>query len=840
MAHDVFISHSSKDKLTADAVCAVLESKGIRCWVAPRDVLLGSDWSGSIIAAIKGARVMVLVFSGHANESPHIGVEVERAASRRIPIIPIRIEHVAPTESLEYFLSTRHWLDAYTPPLDKHLEHLATVVAQILALHSAGGVTSSPVAPPPAIKSEIDEPLRGKSDTDPIQPRVTIVTTYKAAEQSIPPTVDKPAEESFAFVAEPHPTPETTPKAAEERPDAVEAPPAELGTADLPKTPVANPIGALGAGTPPNSLQSKTMPQVPGMRGSRPGLWLAAATAILLLAGLVYNFGVYQPEQQRQREAEQSRIAEANRLADEKRAADAEAAAAAEKSAADEKARLANAPGGLNIDSDPRGADVFQGDKKLGVTPYVVSGVTPGHYVLTLKLDKYKNADLPVDVAAQQTTSQAITLEREAYAAETPAPAVANSATATSADKTGDSVGPAGEGSKLTAAEMQRITDQRAAIAAQRYSLGLMGVLDQTGSTLIGTPLVIYASPDLVLSPGYVALKPGIVLATVDLAKLFDGDADTKAEQSELQADEAKAQEKLSQINSEGNALVEQYKELLDMSKNPTSTAEARADAQEQARKKYDEIQREKTEQSSFVADAKASLQKRFQTYKASKVAELIRQETERAAAVHGGSIVVLDISGPSLIGISPVIYSDPSFGADPDAPRPQVSLSVVDVAKLYDGYWKTQEQQVKISADEAKAKEELDQITKDGNALVEQYKELDEQAKDPTATADSRAAAQNRLQVKLDEIQKKRDEQQAFVKNTHDSIAQRLQAFKTTTIGEITKAAVEVAKGKAYNLLIDKSGPALNNGAFPFLVASDGGLEITDEVMKEINRDRP
>ncbi len=39
MAHDVFISHSAKDKATADAVCAVLEAEGIRCWIAPRDVL---------------------------------------------------------------------------------------------------------------------------------------------------------------------------------------------------------------------------------------------------------------------------------------------------------------------------------------------------------------------------------------------------------------------------------------------------------------------------------------------------------------------------------------------------------------------------------------------------------------------------------------------------------------------------------------------------------------------------------------------------------------------------------------------------------------------------------
>src|SRR6202022_3363198 len=93
-AHDLFIPSSSKDKPTADAACAVLESKGIRCWMAPRDIRPGNDWGESIVSAIKGARVMVLVFSDHANRSEQIKREVERAADHSIPIIPVRIENV--------------------------------------------------------------------------------------------------------------------------------------------------------------------------------------------------------------------------------------------------------------------------------------------------------------------------------------------------------------------------------------------------------------------------------------------------------------------------------------------------------------------------------------------------------------------------------------------------------------------------------------------------------------------------------------------------------------------------------------------------------------------------
>ena len=91
---DVFISYSHQDKATADAVCASLERAGIRCWIAPRDIVPGTDWGESIIDAMARAEIMVLIFSGHANSSAQIKREVERAVNKDLPVIPLRIEDV--------------------------------------------------------------------------------------------------------------------------------------------------------------------------------------------------------------------------------------------------------------------------------------------------------------------------------------------------------------------------------------------------------------------------------------------------------------------------------------------------------------------------------------------------------------------------------------------------------------------------------------------------------------------------------------------------------------------------------------------------------------------------
>jgi hypothetical protein len=145
MAHDVFLSYSSKDKFAADAACAVLERYGIRVWMAPRDILPGMEWGASIIAAINTARVMVLVFSGNANESKQVRLEVERAINKSLPVIPFRIEDVEPSAALELFISASHWLDAFTKPMEQHLDRLAEVVRRVIEVRH-GCAEPSPAA----------------------------------------------------------------------------------------------------------------------------------------------------------------------------------------------------------------------------------------------------------------------------------------------------------------------------------------------------------------------------------------------------------------------------------------------------------------------------------------------------------------------------------------------------------------------------------------------------------------------------------------------------------------------------------------------------------------------
>src|SRR5438552_2888631 len=114
MAYDVFISHATGDKAVADAVCAALESAGVRCWIAPRDVQPGRSFAGEITRGIQNSKAMVLIFSAHTNNSEQVLREVQLATNSHLHIVQFRIEDVHPNDDLKYFLSTPHWLDALT------------------------------------------------------------------------------------------------------------------------------------------------------------------------------------------------------------------------------------------------------------------------------------------------------------------------------------------------------------------------------------------------------------------------------------------------------------------------------------------------------------------------------------------------------------------------------------------------------------------------------------------------------------------------------------------------------------------------------------------------------
>ena len=125
MERRVFISHAAEDRADAAAICDGLETLGVRCWIAPRDIRPGATWAKALMDGVVGCSDMVLVLSEHANNSEPVIAEVHAASKRERRIIPVRIREVSPEGALEFYIGRAHWFNAFPESIDSYLPKLA-------------------------------------------------------------------------------------------------------------------------------------------------------------------------------------------------------------------------------------------------------------------------------------------------------------------------------------------------------------------------------------------------------------------------------------------------------------------------------------------------------------------------------------------------------------------------------------------------------------------------------------------------------------------------------------------------------------------------------------------
>lgn len=180
------------------------------------------------------------------------------------------------------------------------------------------------------------------------------------------------------------------------------------------------------------------------------------------------------------------------------------------------------------------------------------------------------------------------------------------------------------------------------------------------------------------------------------------------------------------------------------------------------------------------------------------------------------------------------------AFGAGSTAllAQPALKLITVDIGKVFDGHYKSEENNLKFRDAEQKAREQAEELRKQGQTMVDEYKELVEQAKNTLLNAEARTKAEQAAQKKMEEIQRKQADLQSFLQNTQNSLNQRIANFRDLLLEEITKTVNEIAKRKGATLVLDKSGPSAFR--IPVVLFADPAYDITEEVIAEVNKDRP
>lgn len=134
---DVFISHSSVDDKIAFAICKFLEKKGLKCWIAPRNVKGGTCYSREIMNGINDSQVFLLLYSSASNKSKHVISELDVAFNSEKAIIPFCLDSEEMSEEFSYYLAATHRIIGYPTPLKVYDELKEIIISHIPALASA-------------------------------------------------------------------------------------------------------------------------------------------------------------------------------------------------------------------------------------------------------------------------------------------------------------------------------------------------------------------------------------------------------------------------------------------------------------------------------------------------------------------------------------------------------------------------------------------------------------------------------------------------------------------------------------------------------------------------------
>jgi Skp family chaperone for outer membrane proteins len=164
--------------------------------------------------------------------------------------------------------------------------------------------------------------------------------------------------------------------------------------------------------------------------------------------------------------------------------------------------------------------------------------------------------------------------------------------------------------------------------------------------------------------------------------------------------------------------------------------------------------------------------------------------------------------------------------------------IVTIDLNKVFNDYYKTPIATAKLKDTVDSYKKEHDDMITNYKKQIDELNKLREEQDKTEYTAEVRDQKRKAVAEKLAETRKLEGDIQEYDRTHQDILKDQTQRMRTTIVKEITEVIAKQAHDQGYQFVLDKSGNTLNG--VPAVIFSQDNLEITDEIVKVLNKNQP
>lgn len=165
-------------------------------------------------------------------------------------------------------------------------------------------------------------------------------------------------------------------------------------------------------------------------------------------------------------------------------------------------------------------------------------------------------------------------------------------------------------------------------------------------------------------------------------------------------------------------------------------------------------------------------------------------------------------------------------------------AIAVVDLKKVFDGYWKTKQADLNLKEKAAELDKKRKDMITDIQKTESEYKKLVESASDSAVSVEERDKRKKSAESKLRELQEIEQSINQFDRSARTQIGESQRNMREKIVTEIREIVNKKARAAGYAAVLDSA--AESAVGTPILLFNGSLADLTEDIISQLNSTAP